>query len=75
MYFPTMLSLLGFLRDNSQSGDEVERRRVTYATWAKKGDANPVRFPSLTSDLIQRFRDAGSLFGRKFAGESVSVAV
>ena len=67
-----MLALLGFLRD-SPAEDEVERRRVTYARWEKKGDANPVRFAALSEDLLRTLRDSGSLFARKFGASCVSL--
>jgi hypothetical protein len=39
---------------------------VTYARWAKKGDANPIAFDTLTLKLVQDLRASGSLFARKF---------
>ena len=71
MYFPTILALLGHLRDSSP--DEVDRRRVTYARWMRKGDANPVRFDGLTVELLRDLRATGSLFARKFSAGSVPV--
>jgi hypothetical protein len=71
VYFATILALLGFLRDGPAE-DEVERRRVTYARWAKKGDANPIRFSDLSEDLLRSLRDTGSVFARKFGAGSVS---
>jgi hypothetical protein len=91
VYFSTMLSLLGYLRDdpktihttqrNSEenpflkvSGDEVWRRRVCYAEWKRRSDANPMEFTSLSVSLCDHFRRKGSLFARKFGSNSVSVS-
>jgi hypothetical protein len=91
VYFPTMLSLLGYLRDDPQtlhttqrnseenpflqsSRDEVWRRRVCYAEWKRRSDANPIEFTSLSVSLCDHFRRKGSLFGRKFGSNSVSVS-
>ena len=89
VYFPTMLSILGYLRDDDvtegQGGKDgkggtggmggmggkggkavravqVERRMVTYAEWARRGDANPIKFSPFTRDLVQqlRYRSSGS---------------
>lgn len=71
VYFATMLALLGFLRDGPVE-DEVERRQVTYAKWEKKGDANPIRFSTLSDDLLCTLRSSGAVFGRKFGPGSIS---
>jgi hypothetical protein len=56
------------------SSDEVWRRRVCYAEWQHKNDANPVTFLSLTTNLCNYFRRQGSLIGRKFGANSVTVS-
>jgi len=71
MFFPTMMSILGYLRASGK--DQVRRKRVTYAQWQRIGDANPVSYPSLNAELLKDFRDAGSLFGRKFAANTVTL--
>jgi len=84
IFFPTMLAVLGYLRDivpsssSSSSGgggrgDEVRRRMVTYAEWPRKGVANPVSFPLLDAPLLERLRRTGSLFARKFGPDSCSL--
>ena len=81
VYFPTMLALLGYLRDSGESNgsDQVMRRKVTYAEFAKRGDANPITYTELNASLLRKFRgntnnnyEQGSVFARKFAG-SVSL--
>lgn len=91
VYFPTLLALLGFLRDDPNAthtvhrnsdenpfvkttNDEVWRRRVCYAEWKKKNDANPVGFPGLTVSLCNHFRRHGSIFARKFGENTVPVS-
>lgn len=71
MFFPTMMSILGYLRASAK--DQVRRKRVTYAQWQRIGDANPVSFPSLNAKLLKEFRDTGALFGRKFAANTVTL--
>eukprot|EP01031_Cornospumella_fuschlensis_P032007 gene32007-38700_t len=71
VFFPTMLALLGYLRSNGE--DEVLRRRVNYAEWKKRSDANPITYPALTPQLYATIRSSGSLLGRKFARGGTSV--
>ena len=74
VYFPTMLALLGFLRaEGGGRTDQVKRQRVTFAEFAKPGDANPIAYTSLTATLVQRFRREGCVFARKFGRGAVSV--
>jgi hypothetical protein len=62
-----MLALLGYLRDETPSSssrtesqkqrhDEVLRQMVTYAEWARHGDANPINFARLDIPLLRRLR-------------------
>lgn len=91
VYFSTMLSLLGYLRDDPKTlhttqrnsdenpflkltSDEVWRRRVCYAEWKRRSDANPIEFTSLSVSLCNHFRRKGSVFARKFGSNSVSVS-
>lgn len=67
MYFPTMLCVLGFLREGPEGEDEVRRRRVTYAHWQKRGDARPQSFTCIDTNSVQQMRDSGAVFGRKFS--------
>lgn len=54
--------------------DQVRRKMVTYATFARSGEANPVSFDRLTPALLSEFREGGSLFARKFGKGAVSLA-
>lgn len=90
VFFPTMLAVLGYLRDSgsapsssgagagtgvgSSNGDEVRRRMVTYAEWPRRGAANPVSFARLDSPLLERLRRTGSCFARKFGPDSCSLS-
>lgn len=80
VFFPTVLSLLGYLRDSTRtdSGDitstGVKIAAVTFAEWAKKGDANPIAYDYFDAQLVQRMRVSGAVFGRKFAQNSVTVS-
>ncbi len=65
VYFATMLGILGYLRPQpvSSSGsraessdDEVARRSVTFASWRRLGDPNPITFDRLTEKLVQEIR-------------------
>ncbi len=71
VFFATMLSLLGYLRKSGT--DEVLRRKVTFARWQKHGDPNPIAYTQFTTDLVETFRSAGSVFGRKFSKEANDV--
>lgn len=73
VYFPTMLALVGFLRDSNRGPDEVLRQPSTFAEWKRPSDANPVNFDSLTSELLQRLRSSGAMFARKFRVDTVDV--
>ncbi len=82
VFFPTVLSLLGYLNDstasdgrNDVSTTNVKIAAVTFAEWAKKGDANPVAYEYLDAQLLQRMRSTGAVFGRKFGPNSVRVSV
>lgn len=87
VFFPTMLSLLGYLRadhvsstanSSANSGvmttpsGEVKIAAVTFAEWAKRGDANPIQYAHCDANLVKRMRRSGALFGRKFAPGSAS---
>jgi hypothetical protein len=72
VFFSTMLALLGYLRKGG--ADEVRRRTVTYAAWARDGEANPIFYNRLTPSLLAEFRQTGCLFARKFARGSVSLS-
>jgi hypothetical protein len=79
VFFATMLSLLGYLRDPVRTGtgktvfnDQVLRQDAVYAEWAKRGDANPISFSDLTPDVLQRMKDKGCLLGRKFKNVSLN---
>ena len=80
VFFPTVLSLLGYLRDNTSTdtGDAtstgVKITAVTFAEWAKKGDANPIAYDYFDAQLVQRMRSTGAVFGRKFTQNSVTVS-
>ena len=82
VFFPTCLALLGYLRDNRDDGkngetrnnDEVQRTSVTFASWKKIGDANPIVYNDFSVSLATQFRATGSAFGRKFQKGSVSLA-
>jgi hypothetical protein len=67
VYFPTMLAILGYLKDshkeqssptaqNRVPHDEVKRVAVIYADWKRRGDANPLNFFSFERDLIRYIR-------------------
>jgi hypothetical protein len=70
VYFPTLLALLGYLRDGGEvegeNEDQVRRKSVTYAEFKRQGDANPIAYPALTNTLLKNFRIAGAVFARKF---------
>lgn len=90
VFFPTLLSLLGYLRDqpavsggssgasNKAAGSapatEVKIATVTFAEWAKRGDANPIQYDYFEADLVTRMRRTGALLGRKFSRDSVTLA-
>ena len=38
------------------SHDEVKRQMVTYAEWARIGDANPIAYDKFTEKLIRDIR-------------------
>ncbi len=75
VFFPTMLALLGYLRPDhySHSHDEVLRQAVTFASWRRESDANPISHAALTPSLLAQIRATPSLFARKFARDSVDV--
>ena len=75
VYFPTLLSLAGVLTARSTTtatsvaeASCVQRRMVTFADWARKGDANPISFSGpITAEFVAQVRqNHGSLFARKF---------
>lgn len=79
VFFPTVLSLLGYLRDststeNGVTSTGVKIAAVTFAEWAKKGDANPIAYDRFDAQLVQRMRATGAVFGRKFTQNSVTVS-
>jgi len=71
VFFATVLSLLGYLR--TAGTDQVLRKKVTFARWQKQGDANPIAYNEFTVDLVSSFRQAGSVFGRKFSQQASDV--
>jgi len=81
VFFPTVLSLLGYLNDSTATGGsdnvvttQVKIVAVTFAEWAQKGDANPIAYEYLDAQLLQRMRASGAVFGRKFGANSVTVS-
>lgn len=36
--------------------DEVKRQTVTFAEWARRGDANPIAYEGFTKTLVLRIR-------------------
>lgn len=70
VYFPTLLCILGYLRESGE--DEVLRRRVTYAKWMRPSDARPVTYDTIDSALVSSMRATGSLFARKFSRKYVN---
>jgi hypothetical protein len=76
IFFPTALALLGYLREPKvdvrssssavQGGSDVRIAAVTFAEWARRGDANPVSYSSFDGALLRRMRSSGAVFGRKF---------
>jgi len=90
MFFSTMLAILGYLRKGgggvsstaaavaggaAASGkDQVRRRMVTFAAWARAGEPNPITYEQLTPKMLADFRKDGCLFARKFAKNSVTLA-
>ena len=55
------------------STDEVWRRRVCYAEWQNKNDANPINYTNPTCELFNLFRQHGCLFARKFPKNSITL--
>ncbi|RYH31054.1 hypothetical protein EON65_03595 [archaeon] len=53
--------------------DEVHRKRITYADWKKRSDANPITYSTLTPELYATIRGSGAYIGRKFAWGGVGV--
>jgi len=82
VFFSTMLAILGYLRKGGGGSgaaggtalDQVRRRMVTHATWARTGEANPITYSRLSSTVLDECRQGGCLFARKFARNSVSLA-
>ena len=79
MFFPTILSLLGYLRKGAAAsgGDrkgerEVKLRSINYAEFVRRGDPNPKTFPHISSKLVTAFRRTGALFARKFGKGSIT---
>lgn len=72
VYFPTMLALLGYLRDPSRGPDEVRRQCPTFSEWLKPSDANPITYEELTPELLTYLRGTGAIFARKFRADTVS---
>eukprot|EP01039_Chlorochromonas_danica_P011224 gene11224-12521_t len=72
IFFPTMLALLGYLREQS-GGDQVVRRSVTFAEWLRKDDANPI-VHQFSERLLSRIKSSTmSVFARKFKKGSVDL--
>lgn len=73
MYFPTLLAILGYLREDQD--DEVVRKSSTYAVIARNGDANPIVYDQLNSEIIQSMRSSGVIIGRKFRQGSCDLSL
>ena len=56
MFFATALCILGYLRKGGDGRDEVARRSVTHARWARNGDARPVTYDFIDEALVQQIR-------------------
>lgn len=54
--------------------DEVWRRRICYAEWKRKSDANPIGYHQLTVEQCNHFRRNGSVFARKFGANTVTLS-
>jgi hypothetical protein len=90
IFFPTALALLGYLREpkvdvrsssssssssSAVQGDNYVRiAAVTFAEWARRGDANPVSYSSFDGALLRRMRSSGAVFGRKFVAANPAAA-
>lgn len=66
VFFATMLGLLGYLKPGYEQLNEVKSQSISYATWARRGDANPQIIPELNRDQLERMRRTGALMARKF---------
>jgi len=65
VFFATMLAILGYLRKDGQR-DEVRRQMVTFASWQRRGDANPIAYTQFNRGMLESFRSSGCVFARKF---------
>lgn len=66
VFFATMLSLLGYLKTGFETQAEVKPLSISYATWARRGDANPQIIHHLDSIQLHKMRRTGALMARKF---------
>lgn len=60
MWIPTILCMM-----NNGLENVVEKRKITYVDWGEE-TRSPITFEEITPALIQRGRDNGCLFMRKF---------
>jgi hypothetical protein len=60
MWIPTILCIM-----NNGLENVVEKRKITYVDWGEE-TRSPITFEEITPTLIQRARDNGCLFMRKF---------
>jgi hypothetical protein len=72
VFFPTMLGILGYLKSGYESGLEVKKLSISYATWAKPSDANPRYIERLNEHTLHHIRASGALMARKFR-ESIEI--
>jgi Core-2/I-Branching enzyme len=77
MYFPTALSLLGFLTEGDDASSPVLKRPVTYTDWSE-GMRNPVSFAATGakfSTVAALARARGCLVARKFVVDAPRLSV
>ena len=73
VYFPTCLTLCGYLAPGSEADDDIVREPLTYSEWNErardhKDRAHPLVFDGVFEDdtaTIRRIRDQGCTFLRK----------
>ena len=60
MWIPTILCIM-----NNGLENVVEKRKITYVDWGQEM-RSPITFEEITPELVQRAREKGCLFMRKF---------
>ena len=60
MWIPTILCII-----NNGLENVVEKRKITYVDWGQE-TRSPITFEEITPELVQRARENGCLFMRKF---------